>query len=110
MAITRPLYTLSDEVIFSCVASSVIRVVQKTWPSDRRSFLIRPSGAAAYTAVRSLESAGVAFVICDEPARCEYADGVNRQRTRPVPASSASVLPYVVVNRNASRPRTPFAT
>jgi hypothetical protein len=44
-------------------------------------------------ALRSAEAAGVAFVICAEPARREYAGGVNRQSTCPLSASIASVLP-----------------
>ena len=64
---------------------------------------MRPSEAAAYTAVRSVAAAGVAFVICAEPASREYAGGVKRQITLPVFALSASVRPYVVVTMNIPR-------
>jgi hypothetical protein len=41
-------------------------------------------------------------VICAEPAQEEYPGGVQRQWIRPLAASIASVIPYVVVTKNAS--------
>jgi hypothetical protein len=41
-------------------------------------------------------------VICGEPAQWEYPRGAYRQRIRPFAASIASVIPYVVVAKNAS--------
>jgi len=53
-------------------------------------------------AERSVDAAGDEFVIWADPANRLYPGGLNRQRTRPLLASIASVLPYVVVTKNTS--------
>src|SRR5581483_11692097 len=47
VAITSPLDTFSDDVIFSRVGSRVMRTVQTTWPFAASSLRMRPSDAAA---------------------------------------------------------------
>ena len=74
--------------------------------------IVAGGGKIGANVTRSLlrlgSATGVAVVICSEPAQCEYLGGVQRQRIWPFAASIASVIPYVVVTKNASwvAPRT----
>jgi hypothetical protein len=103
---------LSAGAIFSRAAFLVIETGQPaaSRPLDTASLWMRPSGDVAYTKRRLGSATGVAFVIRWLPAHDEYPGGVNRQRTVPESASTAIVLPYVVVTTKTSCTPPPTLT